>query len=275
MVAWRRSAAAIICQATIIAGSLDRRSLQWQCCLVIQIMQPSIIAVSIPGQNENPDWATILAYIARCEAAGSRVILLSPGSSMPDNLRDTIDGIVLSGGGDLTPSLYAGYPHPSIYNTDENRDLAEFALVESAFQYKIPILGICRGLQVLNVATGGNLIADLESESNSNRHRLMTPNRMNYVTHDVNVLDGNSRLGNAIGKKQFSVMSCHHQAIDRISDCWEITATCEDGVVEAIEHTTHPYAVGVQFHPELGDRDNFRLIESFVNATKEYRFSKN
>jgi putative glutamine amidotransferase len=238
-------------------------------------MEPSTIAISTAGQNENPDWAATRAYISRFEATGSRVFLLSSSSSIPDDLLAPIDGIVLSGGGDITPSLYAGYPHPSVYNTDEARDLTEFALVNAAFLHKIPILGICRGLQVLNVATGGNLIADLESESNSNRHRLITPNRMNYVNHEVNVLDGDSHLGKAIGKKQFSVMSCHHQAIDRIPDCWKVVATCDDGIVEAIEHNTHPYAVGVQFHPELGDLDNFRIIESFANATKEYRLSKN
>jgi putative glutamine amidotransferase len=163
---------------------------------------------------------------------------------------DGIDGLLLTGGEDLAPARYGEAPHPSVVDVDPARDEFEIALVGEARRRNLPILGICRGIQVLNVALGGTLVQDIPSERpGALAHEAGTARAAR--AHDVEVEPG-SRLASALGATRLAVNSSHHQSVDRPAPRLRITARSDDGIVEGLETDRHDpwYAVGVQWHPE-------------------------
>jgi len=188
---------------------------------------------------------------------------------------ERIDGILLTGGGDIDPQRFGGETHPTVHQVDPERDEVEIRLVEEAMRLNIPFFGICRGIQVINVAFGGSLYTDISSQTPHALDHKWVPGRpWSYLAHSIRVEEC-SRLAKILGGIHFDVNSLHHQAIARIANGLQATAFASDGIVEAIELPSHPFGIAVQWHPEwLQDHPPMRaLFRAFVQAAEEYACS--
>ena len=219
-------------------------------------------------------------YTAALEKAGAEVRELRPGTDrLPDAL-DGLDGVLLTGGPDVRPSLYGeDETHPTV-EIDDARDAYELPLAKAAMERRMPLLAICRGVQVLNVAAGGTLIQDLPSERPGGlNHSVTTPTTA--ISHDVEVVPG-TLLERIVAPQlkeghRLDVNSRHHQAIDAVAPGFVASASAPDGTVEAIEAGglteaggPQAFCVGVQWHPENFWRtgETASLFESFVSAAR-------
>ena len=219
-------------------------------------------------------------YTAALEQAGAEVRELSPETDHLPAALEGLDGVLLTGGPDIRPSLYgAEKQHPTV-EIDDARDAYELPLAKAALERRMPLLAICRGVQVLNVAAGGTLIQDLPSERPSIlNHSVTTPKTA--ISHDVDVVPG-SLLEKIVAPQlryggRLDVNSRHHQAIDRVAPGFVMSAAAPDGTIEAIEAKDaterSAFCVGVQWHPENFWRtgESASLFESFVSAAAEGR----
>jgi putative glutamine amidotransferase len=202
--------------------------------------------------------------------AGANPVLLpvSYSDGAPNQLSAHLDGIVLSGGGDIDPALYGSQPHPLVDGVDNMRDSLEIELVKRFLQARKPFLGICRGLQVINVAMGGTLYEDItEQYSDSLKHDCFPLFPREHLTHTVQIESGTT-LYTILKASTIRVNSLHHQAIRQLASGLNATARAPDGVIEAIECTGHPFGLGVQWHPENlpDDPASKRLFSAFVQA---------
>jgi putative glutamine amidotransferase len=187
---------------------------------------------------------------------------------------EQLDGVLLTGGGDIDPALYHESRHPKTADPDPARDAFEFDLAKLALAGNVPMLGVCRGLQVLNVAGGGTLIQDIASEVNQALdHQIDAP--LYAIAHEVWVTRG-SALSNVMQEELadgevLQVNSRHHQAIKQTASGFEVAATAPDGVIEAIERPGSRFCIAVQWHPENFWRTGeFRaLFEGFVKACEK------
>lgn len=219
-------------------------------------------------------------YTAALEAAGADVRELSPSSGPAADALEGLDGVLLTGGPDVRPSLYgAAEPHPTV-KIDDERDAFELPLARAAIERGLPLLAICRGVQVLNVAAGGTLVQDLPSQRPGGlNHSVVTPKTA--ISHDVAVVPG-SRLAEVVAPSlkedgRLDVNSRHHQAVDVVAPGFVVSATAADGTIEAIEAidaTGAPragFCVGVQWHPENFWRtgETASLFRSFVAAARK------
>lgn len=226
------------------------------------------IATSFGSQ---PTHTLSCQYTAEIRKAGGLPLLLVPVDvSEVERLVDRIDGVMLTGGGDIGLELYGGEPHPSVYDVDAERDALELALVELARQRSQPVLGICRGTQLLNVALGGDLVVDLDSHLDApSRHRATTPGEI--ATHHVRLAPG-SRAASLFGTETLEVNSYHHQALGRLAPGLRASGWAEDGVIEVIEGEDEDWPVlGVQWHPEYPSPDGLarcRPFETLVEAAR-------
>ncbi len=204
------------------------------------------------------------AYRLPLEILGAKIIELVAGESQPT--LDGLDGLLLSGGGDIAPDLYNQPPHPKLGRVERVRDEFELALVPLALAQGIPILGICRGAQVLGVALGGDLIQDIPSQVQSAlEHQAdgKVPAR-----HILQIAE-NSLLANITGRKAMLVNSYHHQSNSSLDSGLRPVAWSQDGVIEAIELPGQDFVLGVQWHPERMWRHTPRqakLFQAFVSA---------
>jgi putative glutamine amidotransferase len=205
------------------------------------------------------------APYVRCveEAGGLPIVLPIADPSTADEYLSLVSGLLVIGGDDVDPSLYGAAAHPDLGPVDPERDRFEIALVRAASRDRLPTLGICRGVQVMNVALGGTLFQHVPAE---------VPAALNHSggyadVHDVAVVAG-CRLAAVVGGTRLTVNSHHHQAIDRAAPGLVVTARSSDGVVEAAEAPGHPFLLGVQWHPErMGTADSTRkLFAAFVAA---------
>ena len=205
-------------------------------------------------------------YVKAIDAAGGYPVLLPPLPSVaedPPALCSYLDALVLTGGADVDPARYDGPTPADPAQLRPDRDRAELALARYAVQSGLPLLAVCRGMQVLNVARGGTLIAHLPDVVGTDLH-LPAPGRLGR--HLLRVAAGSrlAKLLDATGAGPAEVSSHHHQAVDRLGDALVATGWADDGVVEAIELADHPFAVGVQWHPEMTggplDRALFRAL---------------
>jgi putative glutamine amidotransferase len=188
------------------------------------------------------------AYVDAVRAAGGLPLLLPPGDENPGELLDAVDGIVFGGGGDLDPNLFGSRVHATHYAVDRERDAFEMVLMNGALQRGVPVLGICRGLQVLNVLRGGDLHLHLpEAVGESVIHRQSSKR---HVHHPVRIAAG-SRLAELLGTEHLDVASWHHQGVDRLGRDLRAVAWAADGTVEAVEDPKQPGVLAVQWHPEL------------------------
>jgi putative glutamine amidotransferase len=210
------------------------------------------------------------AYVQAITAAGGVPVLLPAGipTAALGDLRQQLNGILFSGGADVAPMLFGGHFHSQVYGVDPARDALEIELVHIAVQTSWPLLAICRGVQVLNVALSGTLfthIADqldrpLEHDNGKNHPR-------DYLAHSIKIEAG-SKLERILGVPEMAVNSMHHQGIEFLSPCLHPSAFSPDGLVEAVEIPEHPFAVGVQWHPEcLPESVQMQaLFQAFVSA---------
>ena len=211
-------------------------------------------------------------YVKSVEASGAVARVLDVSAS-PRALVRELHGVLLTGGGDVDPVLYGAERHPSVEDAEPGRDEFEIDLARRAMEADLPILAICRGAQVLNVAAGGTLVQDIPSALDSPlRHSIDQPK--DAIAHEIRVMPG-SRLEHALGPAVdgaglCAVNSRHHQSVDRIGQGLVATAVAPDGVVEAVEAPAARFCVGVQWHPE-----NFRaagefkpLFDAFVESAR-------
>lgn len=191
------------------------------------------------------------------------------GPADAEEVLSGLDGLVLSGGGDVAPSLYGEAPAPEVYGVDASRDAWELALVAAARAARLPVLGICRGLQVVNVATGGTLIQHLPTFTDE-PHREYERDR--EAVHPVEVGPA-SLLATVTGQPSFGVNSLHHQAVATVGGGLRAVAWAPDGVVEAVESSDDDNLLAVQWHPELltPDPPHDRLFAWLVRAAVEPR----
>jgi gamma-glutamyl-gamma-aminobutyrate hydrolase PuuD len=198
-------------------------------------------------------------YVRAVERAGGRAVLVPPSEEGVGEVLDALDGLVFSGGNDLLPDYYGAEAHPATNGTNPSRDRGELALLTAALERDLPVLAICRGVEVLNVARGGDIVQHLPEIVGHEEHRKVVGE---FSEHAVRV-DPASRLGDVEG----AVKSHHHQGLGRIGDGLREVAWAEDGVVEALEDPDKPFVVGVLWHPEAG-RDQ-RLFEQLVEAARK------
>lgn len=229
------------------------------------------IGITTYGGDDQGRFCLPREYVVAIREAGGVPLLLPPGETRVERVLDVVDGFILAGGGDIDPARYGGVLHPALYLVDPERDEFELQLARAVVEQEVPVLGICRGCQVLNVAWGGDLVPHLpeEDEGPAVRHRL--PPRV-PTDHPVRV-DPTSRLASVLGSTELSVRSWHHQAVRRLARGWRAVAWAPDGTVEALERDASGWALGVQWHPELSlDRPpHRRLFEWLVRAAAERR----
>lgn len=206
---------------------------------------------------------------------GGEVKILDASMNPAESLAG-LDGLLLSGGTDVAPERYHEAPHPAVVDVDAARDAFEIALATHALVERLPVLAICRGIQVLNVARGGSLIQDIPSQlPGALDHNLVSPPHEPYaLAHEV-WLEKDSLLASLMKERLIDADTCevnsrHHQSVGRLGEGLKVSATAPDGVVEAIEDPSVPFCLGVQWHPENFWRTGeFRpLFEGFVNAAQ-------
>jgi putative glutamine amidotransferase len=205
-----------------------------------------------------------LAYVRAIERAGGRPLIVPPSEEAIEETLAVLDGIVFSGGSDLSPDLYEAEAHPETVDVREERDHAEMALLRAALERDLPVLAVCRGSQVLNVALGGDLVQHLPETLGHDEHR---PVKGEWADHEVR-LDPASRVGGLLGERT-PVKSHHHQGFGRIGEGLQETGWADDGTIEALEDPTRPYAIGVLWHPEEGE--DISLFEGLVEEARRYR----
>ena len=203
-------------------------------------------------------------YVEAIEHAGGRPLVVPPLEEGVDETLDALDGVLFSGGEDLDPEHYGANRHPETKGIHEARDRAELALLKGALDRDMPVLAVCRGSQVLNVALGGDLVQHLPEVVGHDEHRH-TPGT--FADHDVRV-QRDSRLGELLGE-QAPVKSHHHQGFGRIGTGLREVAWAEDGIVEGLEDAEKRFALGVLWHPEEGD--DFALFKGLVDEARRYR----
>jgi putative glutamine amidotransferase len=207
-------------------------------------------------------------YVDAVQRAGGIAVMLPPDPEVtedPDRVLDILDGLILAGGRDVDPAAYGATPHPATDPPRAERDAFEVALARRAMDRDIPLLGICRGMQVMNVARGGTLVQDLPEHVGDERHRR-TPGTFEGNDHPVR-LEDRSVAAAAAGDVRQPTLSHHHQGVDRIGAGLEVSGwSDDDDLPEAIEAPGLRFALGVQWHPEADPQS--RVIAALVEAAR-------
>ncbi len=199
-----------------------------------------------------PLFAVARTYIDALSSAGGGVVIIPPYLEIEllQGVLDGLNGLVLSGGGDIHPSLFGEADCGLLWRVYERRDDGELALARWALRERVPTLAICRGIQILNVAAGGTLIQDIPTQRPSALpHSSVTGQPRATIAHVVDV-ELDSLIARLIGAGECGVNSSHHQAVKDVGHQLRVVANARDGIVEGLEATDHPFCVGVQWHPE-------------------------
>jgi putative glutamine amidotransferase len=205
-----------------------------------------------------------LEYVSAVERAGGRPLLIPPSEDgIPETL-DVLDGIVFSGGADVDPTMYGANAHPETDSPQAKRDAGELALLTAALERDLPTLAICRGFQLMNVARGGDLVQHLPEEVGHEDHKQVPGS---FTEHAVEVREG-SRLAQIVSGRS-DVASHHHQGLGRLGEGLVETAWAHDGTLEGLEDPALRFAIGVQWHPEMGE--DGALFEALVEEARAYR----
>ena len=234
--------------------------------------------------RSGPDWTSMAPglyqdfvfrnYPRSVFQAGGQPVLLpvSPDPEAVLDVLDRLDGLVLTGGPDVAPHLYGQMPKPGLDNIDLERDRMEWALALAAWDQGLPTLGICRGVQLMNVVHGGDLYQDISREApEAGLHTVLAPKSV--LTHPVIVAAG-TRLASIMGEGRVMVNSGHHQAVRAPAPELVVAARAEDGIIEALERPGGSFHLGVQWHPEgtaESDEPSRNLFRALTRAADEYR----
>jgi len=205
-------------------------------------------------------------YLDAVRRAGGMPVLVPPGDPGSDEILSAVRGLLVMGGGDVDPRRYGSDGHPSVSGVDLERDDFEIGLIRAAVERRGPFFGICRGVQIANVALGGTLIEHVpEVTDGSVPHSAVGGG---FIDHEVTIAP-DSKLAHILGATTCVAPSYHHQAIRTAAPTLTVTARAADGIIEAVEMPAHPWFVAVQWHPErsaLHDLLQQRLFDAFVRA---------
>jgi putative glutamine amidotransferase len=214
------------------------------------------------------------SYITEIQRAGGLAIMIAPDPQLvdePDEMLDRIDGLILAGGADIDPSSYGAEPHAKTNRTVLERDRSEIALTRRAIDRDMPVLGICRGMQLINVALGGTLRQHLPDLVGHDDHRR-NPGSFDNSDHDVRLEPG-SLTARAAGEEHHATKSHHHQGVDELGEGLIITGTSTlDDLPEAVEIPSSRFVLGVQWHPEADEKS--RVIGALIEQARDYRDSR-
>lgn len=247
----------------------DRRPL-------VGVTTQSLQAVEGIPPTMPPSWIMNRMYLDALVRAGAAPVLLPLLADQPAVMRELyerLDGLLLPGGVDIEPSTFGEARHTLLRHTDPPRDVVELQLARWALEDGMPVLGLCRGLQILNIAAGGTLFQDVAAQRyGSQKHDFEPPEHTrDFLAHEVELVPG-SRLHALVGASSAPVNSMHHQGIQRLGAGLSATAHAPDGLIEAIEGSGDGFALGVQWHPESlepNDDTSRALFREFVSATLE------
>jgi putative glutamine amidotransferase len=222
-----------------------------------------------PTEGELPAFSLPTGYVDAVVAAGGTPVLLGASALSAGDVLAALDGLVVAGGGDISPDAYGGHAHETIYSVNAARDSFELSLMRGALERRdLPTLGICRGMQIMNIALGGDLTAHLpEVYGERVLHRL--PPRV-PTTHSVRI-ERSGAFGEIFAEEELLVCSWHHQAVRTLGRGLRATAHAPDGVVEAVAFEDHPFALGVQWHPEMQAAEDPRQLRVFQALVERAR----
>lgn len=231
-----------------------------------------LIGVTMYGR-ENDRFSLPQEYVDSVRRAGGVPLLLPPGETRPERWLESIDGLIVAGGGDIAPDSYGGSAHESCYMVDAERDATELQLVSDLLGSDMPGFCICRGMQVLAVALGGTLVEHLPDEVGETTPHRAPPREP--IKHPVSIQPG-SLLASVSRDVDVEPYSWHHQALRAPGQGLEVVARAPDGVIEAVQYAQHPWLLAVQWHPELSAADDpsqQRLFDELVRqaATRRER----
>lgn len=210
-----------------------------------------VIGITTYARDEREHYPLPVEYVDAVQRAGGLPLLIPPLAELAGRYLEHVDGLVLAGGGDIDPSCYGGTPHATLYGVDAERDRMELALAREASTRRMPILAICRGMQILNVALGGTLVEHLPDVAGERVAHRAPPREP--VPHAVRVQE-DSRLAAILGATDIQPMSWHHQGVRQLAPGLRPVAFAPDDTIEAVEMVEHPELIAVQWHPELTAR---------------------
>jgi putative glutamine amidotransferase len=240
-------------------------------------MNKPLIGIGCDVHQTTGERDRAFAYTTYTEAirkAGGIPVVVPPQPENAADIVEELDGILLAGGEDCDPAAYGELRHPTVDPVmDPRRQSNDLTLARAARQRGIPTLGICLGVQVMNVAAGGTLIQDIDSEMDTEIPHASEP--MDRHRHDVIVEQG-TKLSSILGERELNVNSSHHQAIRNVGGGLRVTAHAPDGIIEGLEDPKHPFYVGVQWHPEdmTGETSASTLFGAFIEAARNYAQQK-
>ena len=221
---------------------------------VKEVKQEEPVKIGISWERDFPNGEVsedVQMYIDSVKKAGAEPVLLTQVTSEQEamDLLKTVDAVILTGGEDIDPKYYNEKPHQKAEDPKADRDVSDYWLLKTAIKEDYPVLGTCRGMQLMNVVLGGTLYQDLPSEYVSDIvHR--DPKKEDFVYHPCKIIDKNSKLYGMLKAEDLTVNAWHHQAIEKLGQNLKVTAVSPDGIVEAFELEGATFVVGVQFHPE-------------------------
>lgn len=241
-------------------------------------MKPIIGITTLCEHRDNKVHSSInYNYSKSVNMAGGTPILIPSINSDEDieNYLNTIDALLLSGGEDISPLLYGENPIKQVTYISPDRDEYETKLYLGALQKDMPILGICRGIQLMNSVSGGTLYQDINTQAQySNGHSPMQNLTYNFY-HTVNI-EKDSKLFEIFKSEELKVNSFHHQAVNKVADKFKVTAKSPDGIIEGIENLENTFVLGVQWHPEdltVEHPEFLKLFKTFIDEASKYKES--
>ncbi len=239
-----------------------------------------IIGITARPQNIPSAGNEVLGYLAAhtytdsiIRGGGLPVLLPCVENSHIDSVLDRVDGLLFTGGGDIAPERYGAERDDAVRMVNHERDEFELALIRKAYKRKMPVMAICRGNQVVNVAFGGTLIQDLPSHAGAHGHDIIGDGA--YEPHSQALIEKGSWIASIIGDGIHGINSIHHQAVEEVGEGLKVVASATDGTIEALEHEDPEWdLLSVQWHPEyLGVRDHGEshdLFAAFVESAAKY-----